>query len=142
MSLSDIYLALLTKTSISLSQIESRFLDTLKSIEWTRNNGDKSEPVIHVKSLSHSSLKITLPVTGWSQVPSKVSVAVTCVSLVNLLEVWHVQLTLLRIDTWSKNSKRKKVDETCLFEVTPHVTLDSFKHFSGPKFKTIRNYYT
>ena len=42
----------------------------------------------------------------------------------------------LPFDMWSKNSKRKKVDQTCLFEVTPHVTLDSFKHFSGPKFKT------
>ena len=44
----------------------------------------------------------------------------------------------LPFDTWSKISKRKKVDQTCLFEATPHVILDSFKHFSGPKYKTIR----
>ena len=43
----------------------------------------------------------------------------------------------LPFDTWSKISKRKKVDQTCLFEATPHVILDSFKHFSGPKYKTL-----
>ena len=31
------------------------------------------------------------------------------------------------------------LDQTCLFEATQHVILDSFKHFSGPKYKIIRN---
>ena len=32
----------------------------------------------------------------------------------------------------------RNLDQTCLFEATPHMILDSFKHFSGPKYKTIR----
>ena len=31
------------------------------------------------------------------------------------------------------------LDQTCLFEATSHVILDSFKHFSGPKYKIIRS---
>ena len=31
------------------------------------------------------------------------------------------------------------LDQTCLFEATQHMILDSFKHFSGPKYKIIRS---
>ena len=45
----------------------------------------------------------------------------------------------LRIWTKLAFSNNLNMDQTCLFEATPHVILDSFKHFSGPKYKTIRS---
>ena len=42
---------------------------------------------------------------------------------------WHVII----------NFEKKKVDQTCIFVATSHVILDSFKHFSGPKYKIIRS---
>ena len=55
----------------------------------------------------------------------------------NLDQTCLLKTSPSRDSNYSKK-ERKKVDQTCLFEATPTVILDSFKHFSGPKYKTTR----